>query len=814
MRSSRHFRLAGLWLFALALALATRARADTPPYPQPPSTGGATVLTDTPAGGQPVLSWSPGGGGGGGITALTQDVTASGTGSVPATVVAAQAGEIVFGSGGALACGAESVTPGPNGHGWTLGNVGPSGNYTGVYFGYSASATSPPFSCLTPNNYQLAGDINGNTQVNLPSLAGNLFFNAQNTAIADYSRNSGPYLWEFGESTASLNVVMGHRGIAASERGGASEMPWMDTSSPPTCSGVANNGILSAQAGALHWCDEHGNDFVITGQSGGTNSFVAYVGKGGNDTTGNGSLNAPWLTLSHALATISGASSSQPWVVSAGPGTYSESLAFVPFVFVSCVDPSTSACVLGGNLSLASSFSATGAVAGLSNFTVTGTTTIDYSAVSQSAGEVIFFNDMLGGAVSATGSGASNDDFVDEYQSENLSTTTATGLGLYTVGTVFLAATSIAGSTLGAEWTSQGDAFSPSFAVSTGSTSTVGVLMLGTFVQQLSLSGTGIAYDASVEGIPPSVSVSSGASLANITYSTAANGLGYTPTTSGNWHAVPSTAQAGLDNLAALFPNLATPPTTGSAVVLTDTPSGGSAVLSWAAAGGGGTITLTGDTTGSGTTTIATTTAKVNGTSYPAGGALTTGNACYVTGAAACAYSPLNLASAGFVGTSVLGVANGGTSLSSAPISGNTVLTDSAGTISWNPVPTDVVQSGTTTQGTTNTLTKSIAIPANESWVCSVKWTGIVSTAGTVGSVGDTIAATYTSGGANSSGLFGSAGTQTVLNNGTASFTGTTFSQSFSGSNLTSTANVTTAGGGAGMVTKWTNEFSCVFAGP
>ena len=56
-------------------------------------------------------------------------------------------------------------------------------------------------------------------------------------------------------------------------------------------------------------------------------------------------------------------------------------------------------------------------------------------------------------------------------------------------------------------------------------------------------------------------------------------------------------------------------------------------------------LTLVGDTTGSGTTASTTTTvAKINGTSVPAGGSLTTGNGLYVTGVSALSYSALNLA--------------------------------------------------------------------------------------------------------------------------------------------------------------------------
>ena len=70
-------------------------------------------------------------------------------------------------------------------------------------------------------------------------------------------------------------------------------------------------------------------------------------------------------------------------------------------------------------------------------------------------------------------------------------------------------------------------------------------------------------------------------------------------------------------------------------------------------------LTWTGDTTGTGTgSSFALTTVKVNGATVPAAGALTTGNAPYVSGASALTYSALNLAGgAGWV-TGVLPSAN------------------------------------------------------------------------------------------------------------------------------------------------------------
>lgn len=81
---------------------------------------------------------------------------------------------------------------------------------------------------------------------------------------------------------------------------------------------------------------------------------------------------------------------------------------------------------------------------------------------------------------------------------------------------------------------------------------------------------------------------------------------------------------------------------------------------------GGGTATPTGAAGGNlGGTYPNPIVAKVNGTTVPAGGALTTGNACFVSGASACTYSALNLAGGPGWISGLLPVANGGTGASS-----------------------------------------------------------------------------------------------------------------------------------------------------
>jgi sulfur carrier protein ThiS len=79
--------------------------------------------------------------------------------------------------------------------------------------------------------------------------------------------------------------------------------------------------------------------------------------------------------------------------------------------------------------------------------------------------------------------------------------------------------------------------------------------------------------------------------------------------------------------------------------------------------------TMGGDVTG---TTAASTVAKVNGSTVPAGGALTTGNVLQVTGAAALGYAPVNLAGGANFVTGVLPAANQASQTMGGDVTGTT----------------------------------------------------------------------------------------------------------------------------------------------
>lgn len=66
-----------------------------------------------------------------------------------------------------------------------------------------------------------------------------------------------------------------------------------------------------------------------------------YVDKSGNDGTGTGSIEEPFLTISHALNVIVDATSAKLYEIIVGPGVYAESPTLKPFIFIKGEDPSS-----------------------------------------------------------------------------------------------------------------------------------------------------------------------------------------------------------------------------------------------------------------------------------------------------------------------------------------------------------------------------------------------------------------------------------------------------------------------------------------
>jgi hypothetical protein len=109
-------------------------------------------------------------------------------------------------------------------------------------------------------------------------------------------------------------------------------------------SGLAITGTASATSAPVAGDDLCNKTYVDATAGFSRPNNAVYVAKNGNDTTGNGSLGRPYLTISKAVQIVeagSGPTASNPAVIYVYPGTYTESIALTKG-YTTILGPSTS----------------------------------------------------------------------------------------------------------------------------------------------------------------------------------------------------------------------------------------------------------------------------------------------------------------------------------------------------------------------------------------------------------------------------------------------------------------------------------------
>jgi hypothetical protein len=264
-------------------------------------------------------------------------------------------------------------------------------------------------------------------------------------------------------------------------------------------------------------------------------SFTINVNKGGNDTTGNGTDEKPYLTIGKAMTVAAGLSPSAalPALILVGPGTYTENVAWAPFVWVTAAESGgTGGTIIAGNVTLSAGWIASGAspTGGLDAVFVTGSCTLDFTGAA-SFGFFLMESVSVTGNVTATG---------DSVQGGGLSATTmevggnttVTGAFLFTVTSV-MAGLGVPGNTITiassaaqvAAWTSSNDSIVSNVTINASAGQDVTVAMQGTGwgpsgnvptnpTGTLTLTDGGdghTSYTASAGGIPNVVTLVGGA---------------------------------------------------------------------------------------------------------------------------------------------------------------------------------------------------------------------------------------------------------------------------------------------------------------
>jgi len=242
---------------------------------------------------------------------------------------------------------------------------------------------------------------------------------------------------------------------------------------------------------------------------------MLYVAPGGNDTTGNGSLALPYLTIGKAesvgapLATLL-----KPYVILVAPGTYAETPLLYPYLTISGLDPASPPLITGAP-SIAPSFPAS-APTGLNNLAWSSAVPVNFGSA---AGPTLTLtnNDFKAG-LSVTGAGGG----ITAVLKSNLVGGALSFTDVSTVGTYFNAFSgpvAITATNFNAAWNSTGDVMSDGLSVDAAVAKTNIVEALGSSVSGgsgLTLTGAGVSYTGT-EGAIPSVVTTSGGAPAPIT---------------------------------------------------------------------------------------------------------------------------------------------------------------------------------------------------------------------------------------------------------------------------------------------------------
>ncbi len=278
---------------------------------------------------------------------------------------------------------------------------------------------------------------------------------------------------------------------------------------------------------------------------------LVYVGRAGNDTTGDGSFDNPFASIGKAMASITTATPATPFTIVLGPGTYTEDVALKPSVSIVGIDPIYTS-EINGNVSLDASWASVSDEenSGISNALVQGGSTVNFG--TQEQGSVLFVNVTFVGAVSLLGANGDNSNTVAMVSCFLFDPCTVEGIDLSSSATDFTGGVTFAATgSSNAFWTSESDAISGGMSVTSSGSHTAIVDSVASAVEgTLTLDGAESLYTCSAPGIPTTVTLQNGAPPPVLT--TLSEGIDYTPTTPGNWAgSPPTTVQQALDRIAA-----------------------------------------------------------------------------------------------------------------------------------------------------------------------------------------------------------------------------------------------------------------------
>lgn len=278
---------------------------------------------------------------------------------------------------------------------------------------------------------------------------------------------------------------------------------------------------------------------------------VVYVRVGGNDGTGNGTLDAPFLTISHAMSTITDATYDKRYIIDVGPGEHSDSFAIRAWVFL--IGAGVLAARLNGNITINDASWAIGGVhsdvrAGIKNCSLRGTVAINFGLGATSPyGKFYFWGCWVNNLVTFTGVSNINQVIIEEglwFQGIDIVSTVVSTNGWLNQGGIV---TLRSGSNPGVIACQGGSNLGALTLLNTGGAAPTSTLLSCPTVGVITAdSGTTLA--ATVDSLPQHSAMAVSGTL---TLLSDAYGLAYNPTAPSKWATLPISAQVAIDRLAA-----------------------------------------------------------------------------------------------------------------------------------------------------------------------------------------------------------------------------------------------------------------------
>lgn len=338
--------------------------------------------------------------------------------------------------------------------------------------------------------------------------------------------------------------------------------------------GLKANLPASAPAGQLLIATDTKELFFGTGSGReqiGSDTYLArtrYVSLTGSDSTGNGSLNKPYATISAALNTITDASPTNRYVIRVAPGQYSEASTVSLKANVYIVGDHYQAVRYNASFQLDNTTFAPNNDnrAGMSQMMISGFTG-NFNAALSNQGKVYFEDVTFISSVTVTSYVNGNQFFLDGCQV--FGAFTLDGMNSRIVNTQFESTFTMnqatSANTSSSSAVVSGCYLGSSLTVNAASKSTQLFLFNSQVISSATINGASASVTATAESLPNKANIilQNGG---NFFRSDDAFSIAYTPAVAGNWSSTPTNVLDAIDTLAAAATTRVVPITNASTI--------------------------------------------------------------------------------------------------------------------------------------------------------------------------------------------------------------------------------------------------------